>query len=66
MSKKDYIKFAAMLKETKKQATDAYSGYELVIAAEVISVIEEKMIVMFKADNPNFDIDRFLLATELE
>ena len=66
MTKKEYAKFAKMLKETKQECTKAYEGYELITACEVLTVIEEKMIVIFREDNPNFDYARFEQATEIK
>lgn len=66
MSKKDYIKFAAMLKETKLQIVQNYGGAELLAAHDVINNLQKKIEVIFGNDNYNFDYTRFEQAASIE
>ena len=56
MSKKDYIKFAAIIKAAHAAYTDHAPIY----------FIQEQLAAMCANDNPNFDLDRFNAACRQE
>jgi len=56
MTRKDYVKFAAMFKNQKAYGVNAQ-------AADSIAL---RMAVILAEDNPNFDRDRFLTACGVE
>ena len=65
MTKKDYVKFAALLKQTNplKGGVQALpfgcsDGYVLKQHSRIIAGIAS----IFKEDNPNFDVNRFINA----
>jgi hypothetical protein len=55
MTKKDYIRFADMLKTLKKEKG---MDWDTLIAVQV------KLQNILKADNPAFDVDRFTAAAK--
>lgn len=59
MTKKDYVKVAAMMKKLRK-ATGVYNaeGRTLVLAKDV----EDGLADIFAEDNPLFDRERFIKA----
>jgi hypothetical protein len=62
MSKKDYIKFAAMLKEQHDIAQDTLFSQGKTAVENVIKASAE----IFAEDNPRFDHDRFYKACGMD
>ena len=58
MTRKDYVRFAAMLKELRLRCSDN----EL----ELMDTISDNLSDILCADNPNFDRARFLKACGVE
>jgi hypothetical protein len=58
MSRKDYVKFAAMMARLRKRGTSDKEAYTLVRARDV----EDELIAIFIADNPEFKPERFRKA----
>ena len=59
MTKKDYIKFAAMFKGMRSDC----ASY---LAEEMVNIACDQTANIFAADNPNFDRARFLKACGVE
>ena len=55
MTKKHYIAIAAMIKKAY-EASDTYQR------AQIEAYITNPLLLMFKEDNPRFDIERFMKA----
>jgi hypothetical protein len=65
MTRKDYVKFAAMLKDQRQAAIDCNSlkpGADTMLKIGTLNTTVFSMADIFAADNPNFDRDRFLQA----
>jgi hypothetical protein len=62
MTRKDYVKFAAMLKE-ERVPDNGPIGYAKL---RMLDQIADKTADIFEADNPNFDRARFLTACGVE
>ena len=58
MSKKDYVKFAEVIRVAKQR------DYE--IGAQVLRFFEIEIADLFAADNPRFDRERFAKACEVK
>ena len=63
MTRKDYVKFAAMLKVKRAYVGQFKSGDIMRLALESIAV---DMADIFQSDNANFDRARFLKACGVE
>ena len=61
MTKKDYVKFAEMLKDVRSNAHHEQSTTDV-----IINTIAFDICYILAADNPNFDRSRFLSACEVE
>lgn len=62
MSKKDYIKFAAMIKERMPEAKQLIRPDSFIMLDEIARAMAD----IFQDDNPNFNRDRFLKACGIE
>jgi hypothetical protein len=67
MTKKDYVRFARVLKDARANlvsgALDANASAAAVTVVEaVIATIEDEMVTAFRADNDRFDAARFRQA----
>ena len=60
MTRKDYVNFAAMLKENRAMAGSTKNA--TLITNATVNWIAEDMAHIFADDNPNFDRARFLAA----
>lgn len=56
MTRKDYVQFAKVLK-------DARNNTRLLTSQDAITIIETRLIQVFREDNPAFDVIRFLDAS---
>ncbi len=59
MTKKDFIKFAAVLKELRKTKS-TYDGEGNAVVR--VRDVEDALVGIFVADNDRFDVARFLKA----
>jgi hypothetical protein len=62
MTRKDYEKFASMLRVQRARAKANYTGTEHMLIDSTIMEVAQDMCTVFKTDNPNFSIDRFMDA----
>lgn len=67
MTKKDYIKFAEMIKRCSdaNHEIDGSINQWQSIAHDTLTDIAFEIIGIFESDNPNFDRERFLKACGL-
>ena len=70
MTKKDYIKFAALLQKArmnieKNTLEKDYTSTESYLLQKQIDYLRDDMITMFMADNPRFDGVKFAKACEV-
>lgn len=57
MTKKDYIKLAALIRDTSEK--DREENYKIILKEPFIN----RLCDILQADNPNFDRERFIKAT---
>jgi len=62
MTKKDYIKFAGMLKTEREMAKAAACCNAVFVT---LSGVEDALVSIFYEDNPRFDEARFRLAADV-
>jgi hypothetical protein len=63
MTRKDYIKFAEVIKTAKAHI----KAHECNIPSdEIVEKVAVDLAYVFKQDNPKFDMERFFKACELE
>lgn len=62
MTKKDYIKFAALLKDLRTDLSN--TDDRTINPGGMLDRVESDMVRIFKQDNPNFDEDRFFRASQ--
>ena len=65
MTKKDFIAFAAILKNERRKALSD-QDFTSKIKNIVINNIASQLIDLFIKENPRFDIDKFKQATQLK
>jgi hypothetical protein len=68
MTRKDYIKFAAMLKDLRTTSNMMQSNYYglTTFDNDQLNYLESRTADIFAEDNPNFDRSRFLEACGVE
>ena len=67
MTRKDYVKFAAMLKAMHITCDrDIKNGHTPDNPNIIVSCIEYRIADILETDNPNFDRERFLTACGVE
>jgi predicted DNA-binding protein len=62
MSRKDYIKFAELLKAEVEKQLEADTVEDASFAYDVLESVAYGMAKIFKADNPSFDPSKFMDA----
>jgi hypothetical protein len=62
MTKRDYIKFAEMLREQYERANGSGEQYP----EQTIARVQDSIADLFAADNPRFDRERFAKACEVK
>ena len=62
MSKKDYVMQARAINLTKQ----SFADYDGTIVIDVLTELVSRLCVELKADNPNFNSNRFIEACGLE
>lgn len=60
MSRKDYIKFAQLLKAEVEKQLDADTKEEALYGYDLLESLAYGMADIFKADNPNFNRSKFM------
>lgn len=65
MTKKHFIAIAAILKKIRLQAQNTVFLSDENTTNLVVDNIRKELIKMFIEENPNFDIDKFIKATNL-
>lgn len=64
MTRKDYVKFAVAIRETKTAIEHLIQLYTPLSAPEALGMLEAKLTDIFAWDNPKFDRERFCRACE--